>query len=415
MTDLHGSPTTESWVNVRRHVLSSGLGHGETVVNFTLSRRRGKLIVDESDEEIDSYPNLLRPTDPQHPCSSVGPSYNRDTLEYPRPETILPSSDYEPTGNHGGQASGSGENHGSERVRVPEQEGDDEESSSEPSQPSKKRNLGHKMEADSYPIDYLKCATTHTDLLKLRSLYNIIEDVLLAILGKGDVHSRPPKGYVTLHLDSFNLGARLPLQPYFARILGGMHLAPGQLHPNGWRVLSTLFILCERCELREPSLVEVNYLYQLRSSPKEVGWYYFMSSSAKRKPFVGCHFSYSWGLIKQLEDVPLLKVETALVNASHCQDLLSPTNLLGSGLVDVVAGMHNKILSAMSRKCARGSGDSRNAPTPQKKNSVGPSKTLVPALPPPPPQKNDGEKFCDKSPEVSTQSRDRALPLPPRD
>ena len=126
-------------------------------------------------------------------------------------------------------------------------------------------------------------------------------------------------------------------------------------------------------------------------------------------------FSDSWGLIKQLEDVPLLKVETALVNASHCQDLLSPTNLLGSGLVDVVAGMDNKILSAMSRKRARGSGDSRNTPTPQKKNSVGPSKTLVPALPPPPPQKNDGEKFCDKSPEVSTQSRDQALPLPPRD
>lgn len=79
------------------------------------------------------------------------------------------------------------------------------------------------MEADSYPIDYLKCATTHTDLLKLRTLYKIPNDVLLTIPGKCDVPSRPPRGYVTLHLESFKLGARLPLQPYFVQILGGMH------------------------------------------------------------------------------------------------------------------------------------------------------------------------------------------------
>ena len=176
-----------------------------------MSRWRGKLVVDESNEEIDSYPNLLRSTNPQYPSSSVGPSYNRDTLEYPRPETILPYSDYEPMGNRGGQASVSGENHDSKGVRVPEEEGDDEESSSEPSRPSNKRNICHRMEANIYPIDYLTCATTHTDLLKLRKLYNIPEDVLLAIPWKCDVPSRPPKGYVTLHLKSFKLEARLPL------------------------------------------------------------------------------------------------------------------------------------------------------------------------------------------------------------
>ena len=173
--------------------------------------------------------------------------------------------------NRGGQASSSGENHGYEGVKVSEEESDEEESSSEPSRPSKKRNLGNRIEADAYPIDYLTCATTHTDLLKLRKLYNILEDVLLAIPGKGDVPNRPPKGYVTLHLERFKLGARLPLQPYFVKILGGIHLAPSQLHPNGWRVLSALFVLWEMCELGEPSLVEVKHLHQLRSSPKEAG------------------------------------------------------------------------------------------------------------------------------------------------
>ena len=126
-------------------------------------------------------------------------------------------------------------------------------------------------------------------------------------------------------------------------------------------------------------------------------------------------FSDLWGLISKLDEDPLLKVETALVNASHCQDLLSPKNLLRSGLVDIVAGMDNKILSVMSRKCARRSGDSSSAPAPQKKSNISTSKALIPALPPHPPRKNSGEELRDKSPEVNTQFGDRASPLSPRD
>lgn len=253
-----------------------------------MSNRKRKLIVDEGDEESgDSCLNVSIPTDFLGPSSSVGPSHGRDTLEYPRPLVVSPSPELELVGNRGGPASSSGENHSSGGVGIPEEVGDGEESSSEPSRPPKKRNLGHRVEADSYPIDYIVCATTQTDLFKLRNLYDIPEEVLLIVPGKGDVPSRPPRGYVTMHLESFKLGARLPLQRYFAKILGRMHLAPGQLHPNGWRVLSAMFVLWERCGSEESSLVEVKHLYQLRSSPKEAGWYYFMSSSAKRKPITG--------------------------------------------------------------------------------------------------------------------------------
>ena len=155
-----------------------------------MSNRRGKLIIDESDKEIeDSYPNLSRPTGLLHPSSSVGSSYDKDTLEYPRPQAILPSSDFEPMGDSGGQALGSDENHSSEGVKISEEVGDGENSSSESSRPHKKRNLGHRMEAYTYPIDYITCATTHTDLLKLRTLYNIPEEVLLVIPEKDDVLS----------------------------------------------------------------------------------------------------------------------------------------------------------------------------------------------------------------------------------
>ncbi|XP_052288542.1 uncharacterized protein LOC127899244 [Citrus sinensis] len=371
-----------------------------------MSNRRGKLIADESDEESESSGlNVPIPTDFLGPSSSVGPSHGRDTLEYPRPLVVFPSPEIELVGNRGGPASGSGENHSYGGVRVPEGVGDGEGSSSGPSRPPQRRHLGHRVEADSYPIDYTACATTETDLFKLRNLYDIPSEVLLVVPGKGDVPSQPSRG---------------------------------QLHPNGWRVLSVMYVLWKRCESEEPSLVEVKHIYQLRSSPREAGWYYFMSSSAKRKPITGfpsscknwknkfffaggnwCPAAHSlgesWGLIGGLEDRPLLQVETTLLNASTCQDLLSPTSLVGSGLVDIVAGMDNKILSAMTRKRGRASGSSSNPPPPPKKTSVGPSKAPVPALPPPPPRKSGGERTSDKSPEVSLQSGDRSSPLPSRE
>ena len=79
-----------------------------------MSNRKGKLIVDESDEEVeDSYPNLFGPNDPLSSSRSISISHHRDTLEYPHPVTTLPSPELEPVGNRGGSASGSGENHSS--------------------------------------------------------------------------------------------------------------------------------------------------------------------------------------------------------------------------------------------------------------------------------------------------------------
>ena len=103
------------------------------------------------------------------------------------------------------------------------------------------------------------------------------------------------------------------------------------------------------------------------------------------------------------------------MNASTCQDLLSPTNLVGSRLVDVAAGIDNKILSAMTRKRSRAPSSSSNPPPPSKKTNAGQPKASAPALPPPLPRKNSREKVSDKSPEVSIHSRDRSSPLPPWD
>ncbi|KAL9462151.1 hypothetical protein AB3S75_000200 [Citrus x aurantiifolia] len=63
--------------------------------------------------------------------------------------------------------------------------------------------------------------------------------------GKNDTPSRPPRGYVTLFLESFKYGLR--------------------------------------CCQSEPTVDEVKHLYQLKSSPKDAGWYYFQSSTKSRK------------------------------------------------------------------------------------------------------------------------------------
>ena len=168
------------------------------------------------------------------------------------------------------------------------------------------------------------------------------------------------------------------------------------------KIKRTKFFLLEEIGVQQPGRLVVIFTFQRIFSPQVVHFCLYSYSN--------CHLlgsltlfaiSELWGLIEGLEDKPLLQVETTLVNASTCQDLLSPTNLVGSCLVDVAAGMDNKILSTMTRKRGRAPSSFSNAPPPSKKTNVGPPKTSAPALPPPPPRKNGGEKVSDKSPEVS--------------
>lgn len=86
-------------------------------------RRKGKIIVVESDDEIDSYPNLLRAIDPQNPSSNVGPYSRKNTIRYSQPEAIQPPYDCELNRNRGGQAYSSGENRSSDGAEIPGEKG----------------------------------------------------------------------------------------------------------------------------------------------------------------------------------------------------------------------------------------------------------------------------------------------------
>ncbi|XP_052299219.1 uncharacterized protein LOC127902974 [Citrus sinensis] len=260
-------------------------------------------VVEVGDDELGFLPSLLADSafDPGAPLEPTRSSV-RTSARRMSPQTTSTSG-----------SSGEEGPSGSEDTLSEDQGGDSGEGSSPGApRPERRSTVGGRASLRDYAIDYMTCTTTFNELDDLRLRYSIPGEIPLKIPGKKDTPSRPPRGYVTLFLESFKFGLRCPLQPYFARILNGLNLAPGQLNPNGWRVLSGLFILWDRCCQSEPTTDEVKHLYQLKSSPKD---------------------AVSWGVHFPLQPSQLKRVEAVLANSCSSRELLSTYNFLESRLI----------------------------------------------------------------------------------
>ncbi|XP_052295851.1 uncharacterized protein LOC127901864 [Citrus sinensis] len=282
-------------------------------------------VVEVGDDELGFLPSLpadsaFDPGAPLEPTrSSVGTSARRMS---PQTTSTSGSSGEEGSSGSGGTLSEKGE-------------GDSGEvSPSGTSRPKERGTVGGRALSRDYAIDYMSCTTTFDELNDLRLRYSIPGEIPLKVPGKKDAPSRPPRGYVTLYLDSFNYGLRCPLQPYFARILNGLNLAPGQLNPNGWRVLS-------------------------------VSW--------------GVHFPLRPGQLK--------RVEAVLVNSCSSRELLTTYNLLESRLILPGHRMEDAVIGALTRKRSRPPttkrDESKDAPTAKRANIVQQA-PLLKILPPAP-------------------------------
>ncbi|XP_052287233.1 uncharacterized protein LOC127898786 [Citrus sinensis] len=280
-------------------------------------------VVEVGDDELGFLPSLpadfaLDPGIPLEPIrSSVGTSARRMS-----PQTTSSSDSSDEEGSSGSENT------------LSEGQGDDsgEASPSGASRPEERGTVGGRALSRDYAIDYMSCTTTFDELNDLRLRYSIPGEIPLKIPGKKDTPSRPPRGYVTLYLESFKYGLRCPLQPYFARILNGLNLAPGQLNPNGWRVLS-------------------------------VSW--------------GVHFPLRPGLLK--------RVEAVLANSCSSRELLSTYNFLESRLILPGHKMEDAVIGALTRKRSRPPTTDRDqekdAPAAKRKNIVQQVPSLQ-ALPP---------------------------------
>ncbi|KAL9451803.1 hypothetical protein AB3S75_013387 [Citrus x aurantiifolia] len=329
-------------------------------------------VIEVDDDELDFLPSLLTDPafDPGVPLEPIRSSVGTSARRMSPPTT---------------SSSGSSDEEGSSESEntLSEGQGDDsgEVSPSGASRPEERSTVGGRALSRDYAIDFMTCTTTFDELRDLRLRYSIPGEIPLRVPGKKDTPSRPPRGYVTLFLESFKYGLR--------------------------------------CCQSEPTVDEVKHLYQLKSSPKDAGWYYFQSSTKSRKPitdlptggggnwkrkffFAGGPWGQvaqvdgkdfrvpprfvvpvSWGVHFPLQPGQLKRVEAVLVNSCSCRELLTTYNLLESRLILAGHRMEDAVIGALTRKRSRPptakGGQSRDAPTAKRANivqQVPPLKTL---------------------------------------
>ncbi|XP_052293884.1 uncharacterized protein LOC127901205 [Citrus sinensis] len=93
---------------------------------------------------------------------------------------------------------------------------------------------------------------TPRDLERVKTKYNIPHSIHLRVPRKGERPKHPHYDRVALHIDLFDLGFYLPLQPFFRKMFTEMKIAPEQLSLPGWRLLTGL-------ELKKPTGLSVAY------------------------------------------------------------------------------------------------------------------------------------------------------------
>ena len=77
-------------------------------------------------------------------------------------------------------------------------------------------------------------------------------------------------------------GARLPLRSYFIDVLEYFGIAPLQLAPNGYSILSALYILYAQLGFPQPTPIEINYMYTLKKIPSGGAGFYYLSAWSLR-------------------------------------------------------------------------------------------------------------------------------------
>ena len=73
------------------------------------------------------------------------------------------------------------------------------------------------------------------------------------------------------YLASLDAGLRFPLPKFMIGVLADYGIAPSQLVPNAWRILSTFYIDCRMAQV-EPTSRVFRLFYRLKGKG---GWYFF--------------------------------------------------------------------------------------------------------------------------------------------
>ncbi|KAM3194952.1 hypothetical protein ACQJBY_071173 [Aegilops geniculata] len=104
--------------------------------------------------------------------------------------------------------------------------------------------------------------------------------------------SAPPPGAVCVYAHALEAGVRFPLHAFFRDALTHFGLAPGQLAPNGWRVLVGFFALCHEAGVR-PSVPLFRHFFKVLTITRKGGWYWFGCRAEAGVLFAGLKYNKS--------------------------------------------------------------------------------------------------------------------------
>lgn len=82
-------------------------------------------------------------------------------------------------------------------------------------------------------------------------------------------------------------GFRSPMHPFLREIVSYYQIAPVQLSPHSYRMISGLYIMYREKGFPTPTMVEISYFVGLRRNGNDLGFYYIaLYPSHKKRIFI---------------------------------------------------------------------------------------------------------------------------------
>ena len=163
---------------------------------------------------------------------------------------------------------------------------------------------------------------TSVKLANMLKAHQLLSDMKFIIPTRKERGSEPPEGLVAFSDSIIKSSGVLPLHPFSVKVLNYFELAPLQLSPNSWVVLSCLYVLYKQVHSRGPSMSEVHHLYTLRANPTTPGFYQLQKVMAHTGyPFVEGSISNRGSWKSDLFFTPSVSTQT---HASTLQVSLFP-------------------------------------------------------------------------------------------
>ena len=107
---------------------------------------------------------------------------------------------------------------------------------------------------------YFSRFTDAESLGRVRTRYQIPGDVVLRILNSDEWVCSHVED-VVLYESALTVGLRFPVQPFIRELLDFLSLAPGQVAPNGWKVIITCMVIWRECSDGLDDIIVEEFLY----------------------------------------------------------------------------------------------------------------------------------------------------------